>query len=254
MGQRLFSFRWHTLTRKGFIIVTPALQAKEPQGWADVMSARLRHPASLVVLGFLCTGVIGKYLTDRQNEQLRQRQALNASMDVLRSGMRDLSAAFSDYKQHALDYITLRQSDAPLNELDLAKSLYKASLNEVRQKLAVNGPDIKQRFPVAAKDHTMTDLLRRLETSLSEADTCILKGTLRDKRTPDQDGTRQLMCIDANSRDDDAAFRVFMLYSCSMFVTEGLRPNPASEYAAGRTNANLAIRAPYFLKACNIRK
>lgn len=254
MGKRLWSFRWRALTRKGFIIVTPALQSKERQSWAAVMSVRLRHPASLVVLGFLCTGVIGKYLTDRHNEQLRKRQASSESMEVLRSSQVDLSSGFADYKQRALDYISLRQSGAPLAELATAKSLYKDALFKVQQRLAVNGPDIKQRFPVAVNDHSMANLLNRLDTSLIEADSCILGGTLKAPlATSSNASPQQLVCMNAKSNADNAMVRVLTLYNCSKFVTELLRPDPTVNFFSDRSNLKLGVLAPHVLQVCYIK-
>jgi hypothetical protein len=42
---------------------------------------------------------VGKYLSDRQDEQQRQRQAVVKSMDDLRGSKDDLSIAFFDYYQ-----------------------------------------------------------------------------------------------------------------------------------------------------------
>ena len=107
--RRVLSIRWRTLTRKGFVIAPDPKAGRRRRRLADRLS---KHPAVLLILGFLLSGVVGTWVTHLLDQQQRERDATVKSMDDLRASMDDLSAAFSDYFYRSIALINLRGSGA----------------------------------------------------------------------------------------------------------------------------------------------
>ena len=255
MGKRLWSLKWRTLSRKGFTIERAPGQPIERKSWPTWIKDGLKHPAGLVLLGFFCTGVVGKYLSDRQDEQQRERQAVIKSMDDLRGSMDDLSVVFADYNQRATVLIGLRESAASANYIAPAQTAYNEAYIKLQERLAVDGPNIEQRYPNAPNDYSIPGTLDAIAMGLGFADNCIINGTLKPRATPDRGRSEQLMCTDTKKTTITAQNRLTANYLCIALFTSKLRPDPKYDFADDRSYQPL--RAAYthaIQKICDMQR
>jgi hypothetical protein len=255
MGKRLRSLKWRTLTRKGFTIERAPGEPVERQRWRGWIKDGLKHPAFLIMLGFVCTGVIGKYLSDRQDNQQRQRQAVVKSMDDLRTSMDDLRTAFSDYQQRAMVLISLRESGAPSASLDSARTTYNEAFVKLQDRLMADGPNIEQRYPSAANDYSVPATLSAITMGLGFADDCIINGTLKPRAAPERGRSRQLMCTDTDKKTITAQNRLTANYLCVVLFTSKLRPDPKDDFSDDPTNNLMrTLYAQGTRKICDVQK
>lgn len=255
MGKRLRSLKWRTLTRKGFTIERAPGAPVERQVWRTRLKDGLKHPAFLVLLGFACTGLVGKYLSDRQDEQQRQRQAMVKSMDDLRASMDDLGTAFSEYQQRATAMIGLRESVAPSARLASAQTAYNEAYIKLQDRLVADGPNIEQRYPSAANEYSIPVTLNAIGMGLGFTDDCIVNGTLKPRPIPQRGRTQQIMCTDTNKKTITASGRLTATYVCVLLFTSKLRPDPKDDFADDRARQLWrTVYAREVAKVCDVRK
>ncbi|WP_175752231.1 hypothetical protein [Burkholderia anthina] len=237
---RVLSLRWRTLTRKGFRI---APDPKAGRRRRRVFDRLARHPAVLVILGFLLSGILGTWVTHLLDQQQREREANVKSMDDLRASMDDLSAAFSDYFYRSIALVNLRESGATQSQLSAARTEYEAAHYKWQQRLTVDGPNIQERYPAPENDVSAAVILGSLKAASGFVDDCIEQGTLRQRKAPVRGSDFQVVCTDTSvaggvTADD----RLIATGVCVNLFTMLMRPNPSNDSAGRRFNDDIVWR------------
>ncbi|NIF76127.1 hypothetical protein F3J20_01740 [Paraburkholderia sp. Cy-641] len=229
--KKLRSRKWPTLSRAGFTINTPGPSEPKPHWFRE----SIKHPAVLVILGFILTGLIGRWLADVQDEKQRQREAVVRSMDDLRRSIDDLSAAFSGYFDHAVALVDLMEKGAPADKIEQARTSMDAAREKWDERLAVDGPNILQRYPVNP-DNTGSPnielLLNDIELGTSFIESCIGRGTLEKREKPILDHRYQLFCHDTTQKNSvDAGYRLTTTDVCLRMFARLMRPDPKNDFS-----------------------
>lgn len=251
---RVLSLRWRTLTRKGFRIAPDPKAARRRRRLLDRLA---RHPAILVILGFLLSGLLGTWVTHLLNQQQREREANVKSMDDLRASMDDLSAAFSDYFYRSIAFINLRESGATEAQLSAARTEYEAAHFKWEQRLTVDGPNIQERYPAPENDFSAAAIIGSLKAASGFVDGCIEQGTLRQRKVPIRGSKYQVVCADTSVASGITADdRLVATGVCVNLFTMLMRPNPNNDSADRRINADIVWRATtkQLRDYCDIRR
>ncbi|MEM5389440.1 hypothetical protein VSR68_38660 [Paraburkholderia phymatum] len=230
--RRIVSARWRTLTRKGFRIAPDPKEGRRRRRLLDRLS---RHPAILVILGFLLTGGLGTWVTHLLDQQQREREAIVKSMDDLRASMDDLSAAFSDYFYRSIALINLRESGATQSQLSPLLAEYEAAHYKWEQRLTVDGPNIQERYPASENDVSAAVIIGSLKAASGFVDDCIQRGTLRERKPTVRGRVNKVVCTDTSALAEITADdRLVATGVCVNLFMMMMRPDPKNDFAVTR--------------------
>lgn len=252
MSRRLLSFRWRTLTRRGFTIESAA--GSRAERWKSI-SDFFAHPTVLVILGFALTGLLGRWLTDIADQNQRQREAIGKSMDDLRASMDDTSLAFQGYFERSEKLINLMEAQASPKAVASARSEYEAANYKWRERLAVDTPNIKQRYPSAPDDPVITILTLGMEFGSGWVDDCIDNGVLQALPQPVRGKQYQLVCTDIKTKSAiTASDRLVSLGVCVGTLTSLMRPDPKDDFSSPSNGAMRKVVSQAAQKVCDMRR
>lgn len=242
--------RWRTLTRRGFVI--PHLSGQSVVGKA-LFSDFIKHPATLIVLGFVLTGLVGRYLASIQNENQRQREAVVKSMDELRASIDDLASTFAEYHQRAAKVITLRELGASPADMVPALAAYSDAYIKMQERLAVDGTNIEQRYPPLPNHRGMDEVIYDIRAGLGFVDTCVGGGRPTLTVGTNAVTARELLCVDTNKASITARSRLSAYFLCVSLLTSKLRPDPKYDFTEN-TDWRRGLYADTLMKACDVRR
>jgi len=230
----VLSLRWRTLTRKGFRIAPDPKQGRRRRRLVDRLS---RHPAVLVILGFLLSGIVGTWVTHLLDQQQRERESMAKSMDTVRSSMDDLSAAFSDYFNRSVAFVNLRESDATQPLLSAARADYETAYDKWQQRLTVDGPNIQERYPAPENDVSAGVVIGNLRAASGFVNDCVEQGKLRERKVPVRGSNYHVVCTDTSAAAEITADdRLIATGVCMNLFMILMRPNPNNDYAGRRVS------------------
>jgi len=225
MGKRLLSLRWRTLSRKGFIIESGRVSADERAYW---FAAFLKHPVTLLIVGFILTGVLGSYLTQIQEERLREREATGKSMDELRTSFDDLSQGFLEVNERAVRVMDLREARSSPKSIDDARTPYSDAYVRLQEKIVVDGQNIAQRYPFPNSKDEIKALMDNMTRGVALTNACINFGDLKFI-TDGASKSWKIVCPGYKRRT--TAFDTIALDAlCSEEFTDLLRPDPKYDF------------------------
>lgn len=228
--RKLRSFRWQTLTRKGFIIAGSPV---EPAGHWSRANALIKHPTVLVFVGFVLTGVVGNWLGHVQDEKVREREATVKSMDDLRASIDDISLAFHGYLTRTNALIDSIERQAPASEVVQARAAYATAADKWDERLSVDGPNLRQRFPTQPVDPAVAAIMNEASGTTNFIADCITSDTVEPLSQPFNGRSVSLVCPHGNQNPPVAAStRLMALSFCLNLLTSAMRPDPKSDFNA----------------------
>ncbi|HKT62128.1 hypothetical protein [Burkholderia sp. 22313] len=211
---------------------TPATQGTGALlGRLDAIS---RHPAILVVIGFLLSGIVGTYITKRVDESTRQREAITKDRDSLRSAIDDLRASFELYAAGTKHVMMTLESNSADNLRQQATQGYATAYANWVQRRVIDYTAIEQRFAGTENGDTVTSIGNLLEIGTEQLDNCIQRHLeAHSKADPVTHGS--LSCA---AQFPVAAFnvdsRLLSLRLCMRVLAMAIRPHPATDFASPR--------------------
>jgi hypothetical protein len=200
----------------------------------------MKHPAVLVLLGFVLllllgfvlTDLLGGLLTHVQEAQQREREATVKSMDNERAAMDDLSATSSEYFQKTARLIDLRESGASPTEISIAQRDYQAAYDKWMLRLSTDMLNIRKRYPGGHHSSEADQVTLEVQFATDNMNDCIMVGALRHRAQLKGGKTNQLVCSVAGRMYDIAAKdELIALSGCLAAFTEALRPDPKSDFS-----------------------
>ncbi|WNC94386.1 hypothetical protein RI103_35015 [Paraburkholderia sp. FT54] len=219
-----------------------------PNDKSHALSDFLKHPAVLLILGFLLTGVVGTWLTNFHTERQRVRDVSNRSMDNLRTSMDDLAAGYSQYFSRTVELIREVESGAPKTELAVSRGRYRDAYEHWKERYDVNMPNIQQRYPSNAATRALRTVSAGIDIGMRDLNQCINDNTLRS--LPMKVGSRiyTLACGDSSTSAVTATGRITVYTDCVQKLLSEMRPDPTKdELPVGDDRKNWDIVA----KACD---
>jgi hypothetical protein len=230
MSGRILSLRWRKLMAIGFVVDDRFIGLRNLR---SSLSAFLKHPAMLVVLGFVLTGVIGNYLVYLENERQRQNDATVKSMDEVRAAFDDLSMAFSEYQFRANRLIALEESGASPDAIATARKPYDDAVQNWKEHEAVDNPKIGADYFQATALGNMGLSVTYIDMGIDAVDECLNLNV----RQVDSSGEVSLACKNKFAMTRDVTIpgvsvesRMFLVSHCVSFFTTFVRPNPATDF------------------------
>jgi hypothetical protein len=197
-----------------------------------------RHPAVLVVLGFLLTVVLGKVYSDWQDSKQRERDAAVKSMDDLRASVDDMVATYQAYSVRAVTYVNAVDSDAPLPVITAAAADVQAAYYKWAERFAIDRINIEQRYPSQIYGTSATTASSSIETEILNLHRCILVGR---QGPPSQVAreigeTHEMVCDTPDTKRPIAvSVKLVRMNVCVGLFSVFLRPDPAYDYTGPNT-------------------
>ncbi|MEM5342406.1 hypothetical protein [Paraburkholderia azotifigens] len=215
------------MTRKGFRIVPDPQAAGRRRQRLDQI---FKHPAVLVAMGFLLSGVLGGWLTHRLDQQQRERESSVKSMDDLRASIDDLNAAFSDYIDRANKLVDLRESEAAASEIAVARADYQSAYYKWDQRLSVDAPNIRQRYPATADDPGVWPITVSLQMGTGFVSDCLEHGVLLKRPQTIRGSVMKIVCKDTTAKVEiTVRERLLAMALCVGLFTTEMRPDPKDD-------------------------
>jgi len=207
------------------------------------VNAFLKHQFVLVVFGFFLTTYLATHLTERVNEERRQREATIHDYDQLRSAIDDLLSSFELYaaaSKHAM--LTLQSQSSDAIRLQAYKD-YQAAYATWVQRQSFDYVAINQRFIRGDSSNTIIKIggLMKLGTDL--LDTCFQ--SYFNSAVPRKENERiNLACAGDPPRSDfTIGSRLLSLRLCMDHFSRSIRLHPLFDLKGDEArNAAAAIR------------
>lgn len=132
-----------------------------------------RHPLAVVVVGFLLTGVVGTFLSNRITERQRDRERFLQITDARRTAIQDFARTLYERRARTDMLASSLRRHAPENELSERKRLYDEIYVRWEKDLQPNLFMI--RSAMESDDYTTLegDVESKLAPLLRQLDTCI---------------------------------------------------------------------------------
>jgi hypothetical protein len=239
MRGRILSFRWWKLTRIGFVVDDRFIGLRKFQGW---LGGVFRHPAALVLLGFVLTGVIGNYLAQLENERKQQSDAVVKGMDEIRASFDDLSVGFSDFQFRTNRLIKLEEAEASSDEIATARAQYDEAVQKWKDHLVADGPRIGGLYSQMTGYQMMGFPVSHMNIDTEYLDACLSRN-IREQGSDPRDIS--LTCINKASALPNATSpgvtvesRMWILSTCVQYFTEFMRPDPQFDFQRDGLRAN----------------
>ncbi|QBR03926.1 hypothetical protein [Paraburkholderia pallida] len=233
MNGRILSLRWRKLTRIGFVVDYRFIGLR---GLGARLNRLFLHPATLVILGFVLTGLIGNYLAYQQSERQRQNDATVKSMDEIRASFDDLSEAFSEFQFRASRLIKLEETQAPSDAIAAARKQYDEAVQKWKEHIAADGPKIGSRYRQISGNESVSLLMGDLNADTDFVDECLINNIRKQGSDPTE---ILLACKREYARTPDATIdgvsvesRMFLLLQCFMEISNVMRPDPQFDFQA----------------------
>jgi hypothetical protein len=194
------------------------------------LDALSRHPAMLVVLGFVLTGIVGNRLTQKVDEDNKHREAVTKDRDSLRSSIDDLRSSFELYAsgvKHLM--MTLQAGETGENRQQALKD-YSAAYAQWVQHRVTDYTLIEQRFADADGGDIVVSVGNLLEIGTEQLDNCIQNHLTR----PNVQKRRSDKALECEAMFPISAYnissRLLSLRLCMRMLGLSVRPLPANDF------------------------
>lgn len=246
MEHRLLSFRWRTLTRKGFVLAPEPQEARRRRKLFNQVS---KHPAVLLLLGFVLTGLIGNGLVALQEHRQRQRESIVKSMNELRAAYDDLSVGFADYYYRGRALIALQQKDASANDIAAARKAFDAASEKWLERLAADAPTIATLHENATGDYGGLSITEDIKIATDLVSDCIASNH------PQRDPNSKEYVLKCTQKEGVTALsRLLILSNCVKSFASFMRPDPKLDFSVTGNNP-IAKKVSVVLEtACDVKR
>jgi hypothetical protein len=246
MQRRIVSLKWRTLTRKGFVLVPEPQEARRRR---RIFNHASKHPAVLLILGFVLTGLVGNGLVALQEHRQRQRESIVKSMNELRAAYDDLSVGFADYYYRGRALITLQENGAASDELAGARRAFDAASEKWLERLAADSPTIATLHENATGDYGGLSITEDIKTATELVDDCVASNH------PKRDPNSSQYVLECTKKDGVTALsRLLTLSNCMKSFASFMRPDPKLDFSVTGNNS-LAKRVSKVLEtACDVKR
>ncbi|HDR9796672.1 TPA: hypothetical protein QDC59_000203 [Burkholderia cenocepacia] len=207
------------------------------------VNALLKHQFVLVVFGFFLTTYLATHLTERVNEERRQREATIHDYDQLRSSIDDLLSSFELYaaaSKHAM--LTLQSQPSDAIRLQAYKD-YQAAYATWVQRQSFDYVSINQRFIRSDSASTIIKIggLMKLGTDL--LDTCFQSYFNNAVKLQGNEQIKLVCAGDPPRSDFTIGSRLLSLRLCMDYFSRNIRLHPLFDLKGDEArNAAAAIR------------
>lgn len=245
---RLMSLRWRTLTRRGFRIAPDPRAGRLRRRKINRLS---KHPAALLVLGFVLTGVIGNGLVALQEHRERERESLVKSMNDLRAAYDDLSAAFANYYYRARLLINLQQDGATADAIAEARKASEAASEKWQERLVADSPTIDTLHEQATGDSRAGYISEDMKVATGLVDDCIAS----NKPVRDPNSTEYMLeCGPRWNKDVTALSRLLTLSNCMKTFAMFMRPDPRFDFYITGNDVGMQRASGVLETACDVKR
>jgi hypothetical protein len=231
MRGRILSLRWRTLTRIGFIVENRFIGLRKIGNWLNGFS---RHPATLVLFGFVLTGLIGNYLAQLQGERREESDSVVKSMDEIRASFDELSVGFSDFQFRATRLIRLEESGASADAIASAHTQYDAAVQKWKESLAANGPRIGGRYLQMMGLNAMGLVVSNIDMDTDLFDECLNNNVRKQGSDPREVSleckNKYTLVPYATIPGVTVESRMWLLSTCARYFIIFMRPDPQSDF------------------------
>jgi hypothetical protein len=225
MYRPLRSLTFRYLSRAGFLVPAPKPQRSEK---CKPLWNALRHPLTLVIVGFVLTGLVGTALQSRYQENEKAKAAATKSMDELRGSLDGMGSAMDHYviRAERLVFVMENQSDrssiqAAVGQYDEAYAQWLAAADNATGR-------ILGLFPIGGSDASVAqNFIANLEIALQRFDECIsdaLGGYHYRNHLP------SVACRINSQQPIPAESWMDSIVICARLFTYYMRPDPRDDY------------------------
>ncbi|QDQ84033.1 hypothetical protein [Paraburkholderia megapolitana] len=247
MRRRLVSFKWRTLTRKGFLI---APDPRQKQRLLRRLNRYSKHPAVLVAVGFVLTGIIGNGLVALQEHLQRERESLVKSMSELRTAYDDLSVGFADYSYRGRLLISLQEHGATPNEIAEARKTFDAASEKWQERLVADSPTIATLHQFATGDYGALTITEDMKVATDLVDDCITN----NRQVHDPSSTQLVLECMPKKDGVTASMRLGILSNCMKVFSMFLRPDPRLDLYVNGDNPAIKRASGVLETACDVKR
>ena len=216
-----------TLRKKGFAIISTDYRA-ELGPWKKIDTI-LRHPAALVVIGFLLSGVLGAVLTDRFQNQKREEDARRKSVDEVRLSIDNTNRSLNEFIGAAYDLEQDLTSGAPPEQIAKSRVILREARHKAKNSLIFETARIRQQMPYRAGEafELVTNVIL-VGTGL--ASDCLTLGKVEDVPEHGPYG-KGVSCYKEGSQFSFkyAADRISKVSDCISVFYADFRPSPLED-------------------------
>ncbi|WP_157648773.1 hypothetical protein [Burkholderia ubonensis] len=217
-------------TSSNYKAAIPQPAAQSVFSISRLLDAIGRHPAVLVVLGFILSGIVGTHVTKRIDEYSKQREAITRDRDSLRSAIDDLRASFELYAAGTKHVMMTLESNSAEDLRQQALKDYSAAYSTWVQRRVIDYTAIEQRFAGTDNGNTITSIGNLLEIGTEQLDNCIQRHLeAHSKADPVVRGS--LICAaQFPVTEYKVDSRLLSLRLCMRVLALSIRPHPLSDF------------------------
>lgn len=216
------------------------------------INAFLKHQFVLVVVGFLLTGLLATHLTEKINDERRQREATIHDYDQLRAAIDDLLSSFEVYaaaSKHAM--FTLQSQPTDVIRLQAYKD-YQAAYAAWVQRQSFDYVSINQRFIRGGSSSTISKIGSLMKLGTEQLDNCF-QSHFNNAVTHQESGHVNLSCaVDPPVLGFTIGSRLLLLRLCMDSFARDIRLHPLLDLKGDEArNAAATIRLSGIDAACS---
>ncbi|WP_334009245.1 hypothetical protein [Burkholderia cepacia] len=216
------------------------------------INAFLKHQFVLVVVGFLLTGLLATHLTEKINDERRQREATIHDYDQLRSAIDDLLSSFELYaaaSKHAMLTLQSRPTDAIRMQ---SYKDYQAAYATWIQRQSFDYVSINQRYIHGETASTISKIGSLVKIGTEQLDNCFQ--SYFNNAVPRQENGRTSLSCSAKQPQEPFTIgsRLFSIRMCMDFFARDIRLHPLFDLKGDEArNAATAIRLDGIDSVCS---
>lgn len=212
----------------------------------------IRHPAILLLISFLLTGVVGTYLTNYFQRQQREQDALKKSMDEVRLSIDNTNVAFSEFLGAAFALEEDLTSGASVERVEQGRINLRTTKQRMNNVLDFERGRIRQQMPfnggIAFELVTNTILV-----GAGLISDCLTLGRVVNAPGDGPYGKRVACNIDKHSSFaiPYANERILKVSICLTQFYGSFRPSPYDDFSPESQEGHLNVAIREAGKVCN---
>lgn len=237
------------LRKPSFATSTRPSFAKTPF-WQKT-DAFFRHPFVLVLVSFILTGVVGLALTDRYQQQQRDKDAIRKSMDEIRVSLDNTHRAFEEFIGAALDLNDDLEAKAPTDQIARDRTALRGVRHNMESTLTFETASLDQQMPYEAGG-AFSMISSSILIATSTIDDCLSLGEVVDFPGDGPYG-RKVFCNNKGSQFSIryADERILQASKCIFDFYYAFRPSPLDDFQPGSQFAQLNSAVQNAKHACS---
>lgn len=220
--------RSQTLRKPSFTKSTRSFFEKSP--FWQITNTFFRHPFVLILASFILTGVVGVALTDRYQQQQRDKDAIRKSMDEIRLSLDNTHRAFEEFIGAALDLNDDLEAKAPEDQITRDRSALRSVRHNMESTLTFETARLDQQMPYEAGG-AFSMISSSIVIATSTIDDCLTLGEVVDFPGDGPYG-RKVFCKNKGSQFSIqyADERILRVSKCISDFYDNFRPSPLDDF------------------------